>query len=86
MDQAAALTGDTSTNAAAQESTYKVGDWLKVDRIPLSENEWTIILGRIALSSIWLSSETVATNNLWLSIGTSAAGMITAMLLARNRA
>lgn len=52
---------------------------------PLGEDELALTLGRVALSSAWLSTEVIVTNNLWFGIGTSALGLFAAMLVARAR-
>ena len=55
-------------------------------RQEMPEGELVATAARIAVSSIWLSTETLVTNNLWLAVGTSAVGMLVAMVLAGGRA
>lgn len=52
---------------------------------PLSVEDLALSTGRLALTSAWLSAETLATGNMWLAMGTSAAGMLAGMAIVRAR-
>ena len=51
----------------------------------MSPAEYSLTAARIGLASAWLGSEALVTGNLWLATGTSAAGLLVALALARYR-
>lgn len=50
----------------------------------LGDEELPLVAARAALSGAYLSLEATLTGSLWLAVGTSAAGLVTAMLLSRR--
>lgn len=52
----------------------------------LSQEELTLVAARVALAGSYLALEATLTGSLWLSVGTSMAGLLTVILLSRRGA
>ena len=65
-------------------SQWQSGPFGKIEPGALSAEELPLVALRIALSGTYLTLETLLTGTLWASVGTSATGMLAAMLLLRQ--
>ena len=50
----------------------------------LTVEEAPLVAARVALSGTFLALESTLTGSLWLAVGTSAAGLLTAILLSQR--
>lgn len=66
------------------ESEYQPAIDMDFAKSPFTEDELPLATARVALAGAYLCLEGTLTGSLWFAVGTSAAGMLTAMLLARG--
>lgn len=67
-----------------ESSMWQDGPFGKLGPGALTPEELSLVAARVALASTYLSLEATLTGCLWLPVGTSAAGILTAILLARG--
>ena len=76
------IVGESEEGGEAAPATFSM-DYTKS---PFAEDELPLATARVGLASAYLCLEATLTGSLWLAVGTSAAGMLAAMLLARGAA
>ena len=73
---------DPAQSSSSQWGSAPFGSTLEAGA--LSQEELPLVALRIALSGTYLTLEGLLTGTLWAPVGTSAAGILTAMLLLRQ--
>lgn len=65
-------------------SEWQSGPFGKIEPGALSAEELPLVALRVAMSGTYLTLEALLTGTLWSSVGTSAVGILAAMLLLRQ--
>lgn len=84
----AAKPAESSKEASSSKTSVELArpELPSLGEIKMSDEEVWLTVGRVFLASAWLGTETMVTGNLWMAVGTGAAGMGLGMAARRSKA